>query len=47
MLFQELLKPFTYLLHAPGEIPLLKLVEVFNYWLNVPADQLTLLQDMF
>jgi geranylgeranyl diphosphate synthase type 3 len=47
MLFQKLLQPYTYLQKASGKGNHLKFMHAFNYWLKVPADKLTVLEDIF
>ena len=47
MLFQKILQPYTYLQKATGKGNLLKFMHAFNYWLKVPADKLTVLEDIF
>jgi hypothetical protein len=47
MLFQKILQPYTYLQKTTGKGNLWKFMHGFNYWLKVPADKLTPLEDIF
>jgi geranylgeranyl diphosphate synthase type 3 len=47
ILFPKILKPFTYVLKASSKGIRAKLVQALNYWLNVPAEKLAVLQEAF
>jgi hypothetical protein len=47
MLFQQILQPFTYILQASDKGFLAMFVRAFSYCMKVPADKITVLEDVF
>ena len=47
ILFQKILQPFTHVLKASCKGIPAKLFQSFNYWLKIPADKLSEMQDVF
>ncbi|XP_025832654.1 geranylgeranyl pyrophosphate synthase [Agrilus planipennis] len=43
---EKLLQPYTYLLQVPGKNIRAKLSKAFNYWLKVPADKLSAIDNI-